>query len=79
MSKVCDRCGKKKQIGRQSRHKRGVAGRQWAKRAQKTVRVFKANLHPITINGSRMMLCAKCIKFLKKEKKSDAPPETVSK
>jgi len=79
MSKVCDICGKKKQIGRQSRHKRGVAGRQWAKRAQKTVRVFEPNLQPITINGVRMTLCTKCIKLLKKEKKTDALPETASK
>lgn len=69
MSRVCDLCGKKKQIGRQSRHKKGVAGRQWAKRAQKTVRVFKANLHPTTINGVKMTLCTKCIKQMKAEKK----------
>lgn len=79
MAKVCDICAKKKQIGRQSRHKRGVAGRQWAKRAQKTARTFEPNLQPITINGERMTLCAKCIKKIKKELKSDTLLETASK
>lgn len=79
MAKICDICGKKKQIGRQSRHGRGVAGRQWAKRAQKTVKVFEPNLQPITINGVRMTLCTKCIKKIKKETKTGAPPETASK
>lgn len=69
MSRICDLCGKKKQIGRQSRHRKGVAGKQWAKRAQKTVRVFKVNLHQVTIDGVRMKLCAKCIKRMKADKK----------
>lgn len=68
MSRVCDLCGKKKQIGRQSRHHRGVAGKQWAKRAPKTVKVFNVNLHMTTLNGVRMKLCAKCIKRIKKDK-----------
>ncbi len=67
MAKVCDLCRKKKQIGRQSKHHRGVAGKQWLKRAQQTTRVFKVNLHPITIDGVRMTLCAKCIKLLKRQ------------
>lgn len=81
MSRVCDICGKKKQIGRQSRHRRGVAGKQWAKRAPKTLRVFEANLHFTTIDGKRMKLCAKCIKMLrgKQEKTADAPVQTASK
>ncbi len=79
MSRICDLCGKKKQIGRQSRHRRGVAGKQWAKRAQKTVRVFRANLHPATINGVRMLLCTKCIKAFKIEKPKGNPAETASK
>ncbi|MGB9637330.1 MAG: large ribosomal subunit protein bL28 [Microgenomates group bacterium] len=69
MSRVCDLCGKKKQIGRQSRHRKGVAGKQWAKRAQKTVRVFKPNLQSVTINGKKMTLCTKCLKLMKKENK----------
>lgn len=68
MSLRCDLCEKRRQVGRQSRHKKGVAGKQWAKRAQKTLRVFKVNLHPVMVNGVRMKLCAKCLKRLKKEK-----------
>ena len=67
MSQQCYICNKTRQIGRQSRHRRGVAGKQWAKRAQKTVRIFKANLHPVTINGVQMLLCMKCLKRIKKE------------
>jgi len=69
MSRICDLCGKKKQIGRQSRHRRGVAGKQWLKRAQKTKRVFKPNLHPVIVNGVRMLLCTRCIKRIKADKK----------
>lgn len=69
MPQECFVCGKKKQVGRQSRHHRGVAGKQWLKRAQKTARLYKPNLHPITIDGVRMILCAKCIKKLRREEK----------
>jgi len=65
MSRICDLCGKKKQIGRQSKHRKGVAGKQWAKRAQKTVRVFKPNLQSVTVNGVKMTLCTKCIKLIR--------------
>lgn len=67
MSRVCQLCAKKEVVGRVSRHHRGVAGRQWMKRAQKTAKSLKANLHPKTINGVRMILCTKCIKRIKKE------------
>ncbi|MGI5826192.1 MAG: large ribosomal subunit protein bL28 [Patescibacteria group bacterium] len=67
MAQVCYICNKLKQVGRQSRHHKGVAGKQWAKRAQETTKVFKPNLHPKTINGVRMILCAKCIKRIKAE------------
>lgn len=70
MSNRCQLCDKKKQIGRQSRHKKGVAGKQWAKRAPKTLRVFKVNLQPVTIKGTRMLLCTKCIKLLKQNKET---------
>jgi len=68
MARICDLCGKRRQIGKQSRHKRGVAGKQWANRAQKTLRVYMPNLHKITIDGIRMTLCGKCIKLLKGKK-----------
>jgi len=66
MSKQCDYCSKSDQVGRQSRHRKGVAGKQWAKRAQKTVRVFSPNLQWVTLEGVRMLLCAKCLKLFKK-------------
>ncbi len=79
MGRICYLCQKSKQIGRQSRHKKGVAGKQWAKRAQKTTRVFKANLQSVTIDGKRMLLCTKCIKLLKQNKPQGGPQETASK
>ncbi len=79
MSQICDLCSKKKQIGRQSRHKKGVAGKQWAKRAPRTLRVFKPNLQHVTIEGTKMLLCAKCIKLLKQEKSQGTPQKTASK
>jgi large subunit ribosomal protein L28 len=72
MSYVCDNCGKKTVIGRQSRHARGVAGKRWKTRAQKTVRVFRPNLQKITIieNGKKVQkrFCTKCIKKIKSKK-----------
>jgi ribosomal protein L28 len=80
MPQECFICTKKKQVGRQSRHHRGVAGKQWLKRAQKTTRLYKANLHPVTIDGVRMTLCAKCIKRLRREQKlaKEETPKTVT-
>lgn len=65
MAYICYLCSKKSHVGRQSRHHRGVAGKQWMKRAQKTVKVFKANLQPSRINGKRVLLCTRCIKRIK--------------
>jgi ribosomal protein L28 len=64
MSFVCENCGKKTGIGRSRRHKRGVAGKRWKKRAQATPRTFKPNLQ--MYHGQK--LCAKCIKKLKQGK-----------
>ena len=80
----CDICSKRRQIGRQSRHKKGVAGKQWAKRAPKTVRIFKPNLQNVTIDGKKMRLCTKCLKRIKADKaklvqKKDVLPETAKK
>jgi len=70
MSQRCAVCAKTKQIGRISRHRRGVAGRQWAKRAQKTTKVFKPNLRPITLGGVKTVICMKCYKKLRKEQEA---------
>lgn len=73
MSYICDKCGKDTIVGRSQQHKRGVAGKRWKKRAQKTPRTFKPNLQKIAVavNGIKetMKLCTKCIKRFEKEGK----------
>jgi len=73
MSYICQNCGKGTVHGISQRHKRGVAGRRWKKRAQATKRLFKPNLQKITVIKSRervqMLLCTSCIKKFKKEGK----------
>lgn len=66
MANRCVVCDKKSQIGRQSRHHRGVAGKQWMKRAQKTVRIFKPNIQWASVDGVRIRVCTKCLKLIKK-------------
>lgn len=70
---MCDNCGKTTVMGRQSSHGRGVAGRRWKKRAQKTVRSFKPNLQKISmmVEGKKIQfkLCTSCIKRFKKDNK----------
>ena len=65
MAYVCDNCGKGIVAGRQSTHGRGVAGRRWKHRAQKTFKTFKPNLQKV----AGMRLCADCISKFKKEGK----------
>lgn len=73
MAYICDNCGKAMVYGRQSTHKRGVAGKRWKKRAQKTLKIFKPNLQKIAVmvNGKRtqMKLCTGCISRFRKEGK----------
>ena len=64
MAYICDSCGKGLVYGRQSMHKRGVAGKRWKKRAQKTLRTFKPNLQKI----AGLKLCTDCISRFKKDK-----------
>lgn len=63
-------CGKKTAVGSSQQHRRGVAGKRWLKRAQKTRRVFKPNLQRVTLNIAgdvkKMWICGKCIKRIKK-------------
>lgn len=70
MSYSCEICGKSSVIGSSQRHGRGVAGKRWMNRAQKTRRVFKPNLQRITLNiageTKKMRICGKCIKRIKK-------------
>lgn len=74
MSYRCDRCGKGRLIGRNIRHKKGVAGGQWKKRAPKTRKISLPNLQAFkgVLNGKKgkWRLCTKCLKMVKKQKKS---------
>ena len=79
MSNRCPICDKKTLTGRSSKHHRGVAGKQWLKRAQVTPRTFKPNLQWANIEGVRLRVCTKCLKLIKKEQPTDIPVETVSK
>jgi len=73
MAYSCDNCGKTISAGRSQHHRRGVAGKRWAKRAQMTIRTFKPNLQKVGVllGGKKvtMRLCAKCLKLFKKQGK----------
>lgn len=86
MAYECDYCGKGTQVGRNIRHKRGVAGGRWKRKAQKTQRVWLPNLHwaRVVEDGKvvvRRRLCTKCLRravrssTVKKEEKEEAPKE----
>jgi len=69
-------CGKGAMFGRSHRHKRGVAGGRWKKKAPKTQRLFKANIQKVSIMGEKgpvgnMKLCTKCIKRIRKDDVND--------
>jgi ribosomal protein L28 len=76
MAYRCDVCDKKTEAGRNNRHHKGVAGKRWLHRAQRTLRQFKPNLHWITLplqgTPTRMRACAKCIKRVKFDNKKAA-------
>jgi large subunit ribosomal protein L28 len=85
MALICDNCGKTMVYGRQSTHGRGVAGKRWKKRAQKTARTFSPNLQKIAVmvagKKTQMKLCTNCIKLFRKEgkiKKYQAPAKVAS-
>ncbi len=70
MAYICDNCEKGLVYGNQSSHGRGVAGKRWKKRAQKTPRTFKPNLQKIAVvvdgKVTQMRLCTSCISKFKK-------------
>ncbi|OGM83347.1 hypothetical protein A2394_00460 [Candidatus Woesebacteria bacterium RIFOXYB1_FULL_42_36] len=83
MAYICDNCGKAIVYGRQSTHGRGVAGKRWKKRAQKTLKIFKPNLQKIAVvmDGKRtqMKLCASCISRFRKDGKIKKNQPSVTK
>ncbi len=79
---ICENCGKRNVIGRSQKHRRGVAGKRWKKKAQATPRTFKANIQNATVilagKLKVMKLCTKCIKRFKKEGKIKSFRKTQS-
>lgn len=71
MKNACYYCGKTVLFGRSHTHHRGVAGGRWKKRAPKTRRIFRPNLHSVKIveeeKIKRVKLCSKCLKRIKKD------------
>lgn len=69
MAYICDLCGKGRMVGKQHKHHPGVAGGRWKKRAPKTQKIFKPNLHwaRIAVDGGmkRVRLCTKCLRKVK--------------
>lgn len=67
----CSNCHKGRMVGRQHTHHPGVAGGRWKKRAPKTQKIFKPNLHwaRVKIDGAmkRVRLCTKCLRRAKEE------------
>ena len=75
---ICYHCKKGILFGRSHTHHRGVAGGRWKKRAQKTQRLFKPNLHKVKIMVGDVKkvvkLCSKCLKRVKKDLKDGKKP-----
>jgi len=75
----CQVCSKRTSIGRNSKHRRGVSSRQFANRAAKKSRTFKANIQKTTFMVGElkvsMKVCAKCLKAMKKKRKAKSGKE----
>ena len=69
MALRCANCKKGIMIGEQHTHHAGVAGGRWKRRAPRTAKLFKPNLHlaKIMVNGTvkRVKLCTKCLRLAK--------------
>lgn len=84
MAYRCELCDKRTRLGRQSKHHPGVAGAQWKRRAQTTIRSFRPNLHWVTlpIHGvmTRVHACTSCIKRVRFDlkKQQNAAPTVVA-
>ncbi|MDO8658451.1 MAG: L28 family ribosomal protein [Candidatus Levybacteria bacterium] len=74
-------CNKGIMVGKQHKHHPGVAGGRWKKRAPKTQKIFKPNLHSARIlvgsNYKRMKLCTKCLRRAKEAMKKTQNPVVV--
>lgn len=74
MAMKCFNCQKGRMVGRSHTHHPGVAGGRWKKRAPKTVKIFKPNLHVahIKVEGTpkKVKLCTKCLRTIKKKEQA---------
>lgn len=72
MAYVCFNCSKGNWAGRKSQHHKGVAGGSWKHKAQKSQKLFKANLHGMRLlvndDIQKVKLCTDCISKLRKNK-----------
>ena len=69
MALQCDNCTKGIMIGKTHKHHPGVAGGRWKKRAPRTAKMFRPNLHSTRVlvgtNYQRLKLCTKCLRLAK--------------
>lgn len=70
MAYKCENCRKGNWHGKRSQHHKGVAGGSWKHRAQKSAKLFKANLKQVKVmlagTAKRIKLCTDCISLLRK-------------
>lgn len=69
MAYKCDNCFKGIMVGKQHKHHPGVAGGRWKRRAPKTQKIFRPNLHVarLKLDGvtKKLKLCTKCLRRAK--------------
>lgn len=69
-------------IGKQHRHHAGVAGNRWNRRAPKTQKIFKPNLHSarVVIDGTsqKLRLCTKCLRMIRQAQKAETQTPQVT-
>lgn len=72
MAYVCFNCNKGNWAGRKSQHHKGVAGGSWKHKAQKSNKLFRANLHGLRLmvndDIQKVKLCTDCISKLRSAK-----------
>ena len=72
MAYKCFNCQKKNWSSTRSQHHKGVAGGNWKHKAQKSAKLFRANLHKVRVmlDGTirRIKLCTDCLSLLRKDK-----------
>ena len=83
MAYQCDLCKKRIVFSTQQRHKKGVAGGRWKKRAPRSRKISKPNLQIFRgiLNGKKgkWKLCVKCLKTIKKKKEKTKDSSKKSK